>query len=118
MIYYLFFKAAPALDDEQDRNDLLNTQEELRKLGSDRERRKYFQRKHGNERRADPAMNLSSFSWRPSGDEGLPSEKEGEDQVTNRDSYDKDKKVIDLPLYAKYLLLLYCHSDIVFFPFR
>merc|ERR1712110_890551 len=84
-------KDAPALDDEQDRNDLLNVQEELRKLGSDRERRKYFQRKHGNERRADPAVNLSSFSWKPPGEEGLSSKKEERDAVTNRDS--KDEKV-------------------------
>ena len=86
VIHYLsFFKAAPALDDEQDRNDLLKTQEELRKLGSDRERRKYFRRKHGNKRRADPAVNLSSFSWRPTGEEGLPSEMKGKDAVTNKD---------------------------------
>lgn len=100
VIHYLsFFKAAPALDDEQDRNDLLKTQEELRKLGSDRERRKYFRRKHGNKRRADPAVNLSSFSWRPPGEEGLPSEKVEKDAaaVTKRDSYDKDEKVNNSP---------------------
>ena len=39
-------------------------------------------------------MNLSSFSWKPPGEVGLPSEKEGKDAVTNReDSYDKDEKV-------------------------
>jgi len=78
-------KAAPVLDDETERNNILQVQEELRKLGTDRERRDYFQKKHRNSRRADPAENLSSFSWRPPGEEDASSETGNMNVAFNRD---------------------------------
>ena len=67
------FKATPTLDDEEDRRDLQEAQKELRKLTSDKERRDFFRRKHGNiGQMSDPAINLSTMSWRPPGHERSP----------------------------------------------
>ena len=78
-------QAAPVLDDEMERNNLLQVQDELRKLGTDRERRDYFHKKHSNSRRADPAENLSSFSWRSPVEEGAALKKGKKNVAINRD---------------------------------
>ena len=73
------------MDDELDRNDLLSAQEEVKKLTSDQDRRDYFHRKHGNSKMADPAVNLSSFSWKPPGEEASDCGRGEKFQNVNRD---------------------------------
>jgi len=86
-------KAAPALEDELERNDILNANvevaEEIRKLGcdSDTQLLEYFRKKHKNKEKSDPNKNLTCISWRPPGllEDAVSSQK-GRDDMRMNDS--------------------------------
>ena len=67
---FLLWQVAHALEDELERNDILNANvqeaEEIRKLAcsSDIDLLEYFRKKHKNIEKSDPNKNLSCFSWR------------------------------------------------------
>ena len=68
---FLLWQVAHALEDELERNDILNANvqeaEEIRKLAcsSDIDLLEYFRKKHKNNEKSDPNKNLTCFSWRP-----------------------------------------------------
>ena len=90
---FLLWQVAHALEDELERNDVLNSNvqeaEELRKIAcsSDIDLLEYFRKKHKNNEKSDPNKNLSCFSWRSPVEEVASRDKgyEDEGQVLNGD---------------------------------
>ena len=90
---FLLFQDAHALEDELERNDVLNGNvqeaEEIRELAcsSDLDLLEYFRKKHKNNEKSDPNKNLTCFSWRSPVEKGASRDRgyEDEGKVLNGD---------------------------------